>query len=527
MQETVEQILAQAIQAWRWRWLGVIASWFVAVAGAFYVTTLPDVYESEARIRIDADSALRPLMKGLAVNSDMRDQVRIMEQTLLSRPNLEKVARTVDLDVTVNNVAQEQAMLESLKGRIKMRSVGGQIFGVSYRDTNPVRAREVVQALLTIFIEANLGENREDMAQAELFLASQLKAYEGQLISIEEKQARFRAENLNILSSSGRYVDRIEAGQSAVVAATQSLDEVKVMAATLAARLGATPQYLSPGDSVSALERNSQISSTYSRIQSIQQTLDELLLQYTESHPDVIALKQRRELLVEQYNRERSGESAPIDIGPRVLNPVYEQIAIRLIDARAEVNRLEQRKVTAEEALVNLREKASIAPGVEAEMAALNRDYGTLKIQYESLLGRLESARLSRAMETSTDSIQFRTVDPPQVPAEPSGPPRTTFLFGVLFMAFGAGGGVAFVRSQLADTFAIPAGLSDAFHIPVIGTVSRVSDLAVRARGFIGNLTFFAAAAIPVVVVLGTMMLMPYTSGFREMIELSPLGSFL
>lgn len=525
MQETVEQLLAYASQAWRWRWLGVAVSWVVAIFGILYVTMLPDVYESEARIRIDQDSALRPLMQGLAVNNDLREQVRIMQQTLLSRPNLQKVARAVDLDITVNTDAQEQAMLESLLGRTKVRSVGGQIFGVSYRDTNPQRARDVVQALLTIFIESNLGENREDMEQAELFLSAQIKAYEGQLIAAEEKQARFRAENMAILSSAGSYVQKIEDAQKSLRTTELSLEEAHVTAQTLQARLETTPRYLSPGDSVSALERNANVSTTYSRIQSLQQTLDELLLKYTENHPDVITLKERIALLVEQYNREQSGESVAVDVGPRVLNPVYEQISLRLVDARAEVSRLERRKANAEQVVDSLARKASIAPSVEAEMAAMNRDYGTIKAQYESLLARRESARLSRAIETSTDSLQFRTVDPPQVPAEPSGPPRSVYLFMALLAAFGAGGGAAFLRSQLSDTFSIPANLSQTFQVPVIGSVSRVSDLAVRAKGFVGNITFFAAVSAPMLMIMAAAIVMPYTAGLREVLETTPLGS--
>ena len=117
MQETFDQLMVHLRQAWRWRWLGILVCWLVAVSGTAYVIMLPDVYQSEARIQIEADSALRPLMQGLAVNNNTRDQVRLMQQTLLSRPNLQQVARSVDLDVTVSTAAQELAMLVDLTFR--------------------------------------------------------------------------------------------------------------------------------------------------------------------------------------------------------------------------------------------------------------------------------------------------------------------------------------------------------------------------------------------------------------------------
>lgn len=524
MQETFEQFLLQAAKAWRWRWLGMIVCWVVVVFGTGFVLMMPDVYESEARIRIDADSALRPLMKGLAVNTDVRDQVRMMQQTLLSRPNLQQVARSVDLDVTVTSEAQEQAMLAGLKSRIKVRSAGGLLFIVSYRDTDPIRAREVVQTLLTIFIESNLGENREDMEQAEIFLTSQIRNYESQLKASEEKAARFRAENMSIISSAGSFVQKIEEAQKAVAITEMSLREAKVTVDELVKRLAATPQYLSPGDTTTAFNSEGQVTTTYSRLVVLQQNLDDLLVKYTEKHPDVISLRRRIDALVAQYNRERSGDQIPIDGGPRVLNPVYEQISLRVVDMRSEVSRFESRKQSAREALDRLAQRASFAPAVEAEMAALNRDYGTIKTQYESLLARRESARLSRAMESSSDSLQFRTIDPPQIPAEPSGPPRLLYLFMVLAMSFGAGGGAAFVRSQLTDTFSIPTTLSNAFQYPVIGTVSLVSDIAEKVRGFWRDLPFYAAACVPVAVVSLAMALLPYADRLRDAMETSPLA---
>lgn len=523
MQETFEQLLIHIAKAWRWRWMGMLVCWLVAAVGTGYVLMLPDVYESEARIRIDADSALRPLMKGMAINTNIRDQVRLMEQTLLSRPNLEQVARSVDLDVTVNSEAEEQAMLLALKGRIKVRSVGGQLFGVSYRDTNPARARAVVQTLLTIFIESNLGENREDMEQAEVFLTAQIRNYESQLKAAEEKSARFRASNMSVISSAGSYVEKIEEAMTMVAVTEQSLQEAKVTVDDLKARLGTTPQYLNPGDTVSNFGSEGQVTTTYSRIQALQRSLDDLLVRYTESHPDVLAVRKRIDALVAQYNREKSGEQLSIEGGPRVLNPVFEQVSLRLVDARSEVLRLERRKENAGKTLALLEQKATIAPTIEAEMAALNRDYGTIKTQYESLLMRRESARISRAIEASTDSLQFRTVDPPQIPAEPSGPPRLLYLFMVLGVSFGAGSGAAYLRSQLSDTFSVPSALSDAFRYPVIGSVSMMTDFADKTNQQMRHAAFYAAAVVPLAIIGGAIAFLPWAAQLREALGIIPL----
>ena len=78
----------------------IISTWLLCPIGWLGVTTLPDQYESSARVYVDTQSLLRPLMKGLMVETDPNTQIRLMIKTLLSRPNLERITRMTDLDLT-------------------------------------------------------------------------------------------------------------------------------------------------------------------------------------------------------------------------------------------------------------------------------------------------------------------------------------------------------------------------------------------------------------------------------------------
>ncbi len=86
---------------WRRRWHVMIVSWLVCAFGWAYVAKLPDMYISTARIYVDTQTLLGPLLKGIAVQSDLEPEVAMMERTLLSRPNLAEVARATDLDLEV------------------------------------------------------------------------------------------------------------------------------------------------------------------------------------------------------------------------------------------------------------------------------------------------------------------------------------------------------------------------------------------------------------------------------------------
>jgi len=75
MHELIGLLQAAARSVWRQRWLVLLAAWIVSVAGWTYVTQIPDQYEAEARVHVDTQSILRPLLEGLAVEPDINQQV--------------------------------------------------------------------------------------------------------------------------------------------------------------------------------------------------------------------------------------------------------------------------------------------------------------------------------------------------------------------------------------------------------------------------------------------------------------------
>ena len=84
-------------------------------------------------------------------------------------------------------------------------------------------------------------------------------------------------------------------------------------------------------------------------------------------------------------------------------NPVYQQLKISLGAAEAEASSLRVRKNEYQARVKKLENLVDTVPQVEAELAKLNRDYTVIKQNYETLLSRRESARLSKKAEQSSD----------------------------------------------------------------------------------------------------------------------------
>jgi len=67
MDEVIRQATIILRGMWKHRWLGLVMAWVVAAVGVVTIFRIPDKYEASARIYVDTQSILKPLMSGLAI----------------------------------------------------------------------------------------------------------------------------------------------------------------------------------------------------------------------------------------------------------------------------------------------------------------------------------------------------------------------------------------------------------------------------------------------------------------------------
>src|SRR6202020_2081435 len=128
--------------AWRRRWLGVVVAWLVCCVGWVGTYAVPNQFESSARLFVDADAVLTPLLRGIAADSAPTTQLEILQRTLLSRPNLEKLISKTDLDLTLNSPSDRERLLSRLATDIKVTPQTKNLFTIYYRDKSPKLAHD-------------------------------------------------------------------------------------------------------------------------------------------------------------------------------------------------------------------------------------------------------------------------------------------------------------------------------------------------------------------------------------------------
>ncbi len=507
MQETLLLIQNHIRMVWVYRWVALVAATIVCLAGWTYVLLLPDRFEVTTQVYIDTDTMLTPLLRGLAIETRRGASARLISRTLLARPNLETVVRKTDMDLRAETPKQHEMLINRLEKEVRVSDTRrDNVFVISYQNADAKLAARVVDALLNILVERHLGESRRDASQSKQFIDEQIKALEAKLQKAELRLKDFKQRNLGVMpGSGGDYFARLETQAGQREQAELQLAEAVNRRDERRSQLSRVNQLLDElPEGASAIPHPLD-----GRIEKLEGQLDEMLMRYTENHPDVVStrdligrLKAKREdeLLQESTADDESGEG----VSRRgVENPMYQQLKIATGAAEAEVAALQTRVEEFKRREEELKKLIDTSLSVETEFSRLNRDYAIDKRNYEELVKRREALKLAEEAGESTEAVQFNVIEPPRVPLLPTFPNRPLFNLAVLLIGWGSGAAVAWLFGMLSPTVFTREALEQLTELPVLGVVTRKWTQAQQLRRRMEVASFGVGCAFLVALCLG------------------------
>ena len=494
-------------EVWRGRWLAVGVAWMVSLVVAAGVLTMKDRYQASARVYIDTQTVLKPLMAGLAFQPDIQQQITMLARTLISRPNIELLHDLKDIGWDKSEPQKREQEIAGLMKAIQMGPGGGaNVYAISYRDTDPQRAQRLVERLVKMFVSSGGDSKKKDSEDARNFIEEEIRSYEAKLAEAENKLKDYKLKNFGVTGLAAQdYFARMSALSDEVnklrleySAAEKSRDALKRELSTEATQL--PPEALGPQSMAAPI-----VSEHDARLEAAKKQLDELLRRYTEQHPDVIMTRRtiaQLEVLKRQDLEAKraaavaaSTRSKGANAETAATNPVYQKIRFALAEAEASVASLRVRLGTQQARLAETRALASRVPQAEAELSQLNRDYDIIRKNYEQLVARRESASLGVKIDQTSPLAEFRLIEPPRTEPKPVFPNRLSLaLLGVL-LAAAAGIAAALLRSRLAPVVGSAKALRELSGRPVLGTVSLLVDEPARQRQRAGLLGLLGAIA--------------------------------
>jgi polysaccharide chain length determinant protein (PEP-CTERM system associated) len=507
MHELAYQIASNLKATWRYRWLAVVLAWIIALYGWITIYRMPDRYEAYARVWVDTQSVLKPLLYGLTAQPNVNQVVGMIGRTLISRPNLEKVIRMAGMDLEGKTPKDLELLIARLSREVTIHGAGGEnLFTITYADKNPQQAKRVVQSLLTIFVEGSLSDQRKDSDAARRFIDEQINTAKEKLDAAENAVIEFKRQQA---LAAGRRVDnaRLVEAQAALSDATLELKVAET------SRDAIKKNFTDESEIPSLLGDTSAENATRpeidARIRDLEQKLDSLRINYTEQHPDIAAIVRAIAQLKEQAKAEaeQRGPSPsvgrPLDTGSRPLNRSLAVAEANVAAAKARVDEYRKR-------YDELKAAAIASPQIDAEYSHLTQNYESAKSTYGALLTRRETARMSGEMETGANVTNFRVIDPPRVTSVPNAPNRPLLNSIVLLVALAGGIGLAFVLSQIRPTFNDERGLREASGVKVLGTVVMAwtdAQKARRTRGLVAlMISFVSLLSAYAAIIVGLML---------------------
>ncbi len=524
MSDALENLRWILLGLWKYRWSALLVVFLAGAAGYAAVLQIPNRYEATARVYVDTQTILKPLMVGLTVQPNVDQQISMMARTLLSRPNVDRIARMSDLDLRTKTPRERDQLVDELTKAIKFQTAGANnLYTIVYQGETPDSSRRVVQSLVSIFVESNLGDKRRDADQARRFIDEQIVILEKRLADAESKLKDFKIRNMGMLPDrADDYVARSSEARKELAKARSELREAEGGRDALKRELMLeAPQARSPD--AKALETPAAVidvdlprrmTNTDLRVEQLRKRLDELLVRYTDEHPDVVSvramLKQLEDQQAVESTREAQVRAAAPAKAPRqaelpsTSNSAYQSIRTSLAEAEAQVASLRARVADAAAVVAANLRAAQTVPAVEAEFAQLNRDYEINKKNFEQLLGRRESAKLSDSMDANSAMAEFRVVDPPRASPQAVWPNRPVFLSLVLLASLALGIVYALARELMAPKFYSPKTLRQLTQLPVLGAVTLLVDPSKRLRQRLATFAFSGALSLYLLVFGGS-----------------------
>jgi polysaccharide biosynthesis transport protein len=440
----------------------------IAVLAILLAGTLPDIYTASALVEID-DSSAQPLSEAASNGeSDYADQyVQNLKGIVLSDNNLRKLQQTNDLYPDLAD--DETAMFARMRRDIDVQIVTTPIldprtgrerevvdaFSVSYDNRTPEKAQKGAQWLVQAFLAEHRRQRQGRSSNAAEFYSGEAERLRTHVAKLESKLADFKRANYGQLPELTQLnmsmMDRAESQLAANNTQMASLRQERVF---LAAQLESARATGPDSSSVRQLEdQYSRMRSTYdeshpdmvalrrqidslkygtsagagtslsSQLNQKRATLNEARQRYGEEHPDIKKLQRD---IVTLEARIKSGEKGDVELADGTPVGMQLRTQINAIDSQLASLAVQNAELRAK--LGGLEKNVTATPQVERDYANLTRDLNIAREKYEQLLNRQMDAEVNTAAIVGGRADEFRLIQSPMLPSQPSKPNRLAIL---------------------------------------------------------------------------------------------------
>jgi polysaccharide chain length determinant protein (PEP-CTERM system associated) len=462
----------------RYKYYVVMAIVILAGLSIFAVKMVPSIYRSEAIVLVETQQIPDELVKS-TVTSVAAERIQIIKQRVMTREKLLNIANKYpDLKGDSDNVLIS-SLVEELREAITVEMMGDGrrhantiAFKLGFDSRDPQIAQSVANDLVTLFLDENVKSRTERATETTDFLKTEAEKLKRRLAQTEQAIADFKQKHKDALPEHlNLYMNMLQRAQESRVDLQRQIEAERNQRSLYEVQLSSAP-----GAQVHQ-GRLQQLYSEYEQLSSI----------YQENHPDIQRLQ---------------GEIASLESSAPATSNVGTVIKQKIASSNRQLALLGQQLGKTNNEIRELEEKVLTIPDVERGLLTLNRDYKSVKGQYDQVLNNTMQAQMAESLEQGRKAERFSILEPPQLPDQPHSPDRKQL------MAAGIGASVSipiaivlllgFLDKSVRGAVAVEAvtGNAPLVVIPLITTKEEIRKKRNRTFLIIVCITLAVIAAV-------------------------------
>ncbi|OGQ89476.1 MAG: protein GumC [Deltaproteobacteria bacterium RIFOXYC2_FULL_48_10] len=446
----------------RRRWFILIPFCITLTLGLFHTLTAGKTYEASTLILVQPQRVPSNYVRSV-VTSTINERISTISQQILSRSNLEKIIDQFGLFANAKGMYLEDqvaALRKRVRVKIERTRSDAEAFSIVFQGDEPQTVMRIANTLASFFMDENLKVREAQAVGTSEFLDSELEKTRKTLEEREKQLAEYRSQYMgglpDELETNLRTLDRLQQ-QLTIKNETlaQARNSLSLLQAQIAQSNEMASQSMTDPFSMDFGEDSLGSSEDEQKLAAAQREYENLLLKYTDKHPDARKLKtiiEKLEKSIEENKAKAAAEaeanpktSDPNDIATQMPNFAAMQQGAQIKQAKAGIQKIESDIAILEQRMKEIQTSVEDTPKRELELQSLQRDYSNIQSVFNSLLDRKLEAELSVNMEKKQKGEQFRILDHARLPERPISPNVKLLFLLSIASGIGIGAGLIFL----------------------------------------------------------------------------------
>jgi len=415
--------------------------------------------------------------RGSREATPVQSQVDMLREFIYSRNFMEPTLKRLGLIDDSMSPLQIEQTIRAIQANLKARATGASTFEVVFTGKDPLWPVRIVQAATDAFIAVSTSTRTQQTEDAIRFLERQMAEYQQRMAETREAVERFQTRNAGLLAQLPEgTAGRLAAVEDGLAEARMSAVDAQMRIALIRKQLENTPATIVAERSTVP---NPRVTAFQTRLSAAEAELAALRSRYTDEHPEVCAKSREVSGLREQLAQAQQQPTAAGAETTRV-NPAYERLKDELLAAENQLQtaRARERQLTGR--LAPIQSAARSVPAARSQLEYLMAQARTQETLYNSLVERLEGARLAGQLESRQHGMMYQLVDPARLVSSADGTRRLGIILAGL--AIGLFLGLALLGLQEVTDRRVHSvhDLERTVGVPVLAAIPLLPEMPVE-----------------------------------------------